>query len=394
MANDPLNTPISNKSSDLEQSSHAIVQQARRRQSDMRQALSNQNWSNLSQRLESYYTSLRGWRLRHDFGLWEQAEMYLAGIWQDLRNTLRLAMEYGLYEEVKDIFLESRHLMQTTGFVKDRICIAAWLCAEATHRNDWAIKHLMTASLAWSYTSCGCHQNLKKANKLWQELKQFIVQVGDPSTQNEYRAYLRDRQDTYPYDELLITIYETGVRVALRYARFEEAKQYTYSGRIEISELSQSGFLSARLKERFDVAFCYHEGVASYLMGNPEQAQKTFEETVRRGEWIAWNRLVRGAKSWLATIAIEQEDYQICETILQEITDDSLSTIGKRDVICHLIQAKLSGKRGENGEKVKSEKKAAEALYIFSKQSGRVADTYYDLNSFRQQQPKPKLCLV
>ncbi len=336
-------------------------------------------------RLNRYYESLKSWNLYHDYDLWKQAELYLGQIWHSLRNTLRLAMAYGLYEEVKAVFLEIRHLLLTAGFVRDRICLATWLRAEAERREDWVTQYLMISILAWTYTTCGCYQNLKKANALWNELTPFLLKVGEPSDCNKYRTYLRDHQDRYPYSELLIDIYETGVRLAVRCARFEDARNYSMGGKAEVAVLAQSGFLPTRLEERFDLAFCYHEGVAYYLMGRYKRAQAVFEKTTERGSFLAWMRLVKGAKSWLATIAMELEQYHRCESILQELVDSH--TPDKRDAICLLIGAQLQGKLGADVEKAEREKKAELVLKSFTKEE-RIQPTHdYDLNSLWLQQP-------
>lgn len=339
----------------------------------------NGECNKLIARLEKYYEYLKSWELHHDFEMWEQAESQVGSVWLKLRGTLHLAMEYGLYEEVKAIFLELRHLLQTAGFVKDRIHLAAWLRAEAERRQDWAIMHLMTASLAWSYTSFGCNQDIDKANELWSDLIPFLLKVGEPTDCNECREYLRDREDVYPYAEMLVDIYETGTRIAMRCARFDDVREYIRKGRAEIWLLSQSGFLSARLKERFDISFSYHEGMAYYLMSQYERAQALFNDAVERGEMIAWNRLVRGAKSWLATIAIELKDYGVCERILSEIVDNHVLNESRRDVMCHLVKARLLYKQGQAQAQAVSEKKAIAALEkFFEKSSGT-----YDLDSFR-----------
>ncbi len=339
----------------------------------------NNECNKLKERLEKYYRYLKGWELHHDFELWEHAESHVGSVWLKLRSALHLAMEYGLYEEVKAIFLELKLLLQTAGFVKDRIYLAAWLKSEAERRQDWISMHLMTASLVWSYTSFGCNQNIAKADELWSDLIPFLLSVGDTTDCNECRKYFRDREDIYPYTEMLVDIYETGTRIAIRCSRFDDVKEYIRRGRAEISLLSQSGFLSIRLKERFDIAFSYHEAIACYLTSQYERAQALFNDAVERGEMIAWNRLVRGAKSWLATIAIELENYVECEQILSEIVEDCELNKSKRDVMCHLVKARLLHEQGQPSEQVMSEKKAIAALEKFFEESSGT----YDLDSFR-----------
>jgi len=346
----------------------------------------------IQQDLAEYYQSLSSWNLHYDYDLWPQAERYLGRILPNLKNTLCLAMEYGLYEEVKSVFLEIRHLLQTAGYVRDRIQLAAWLRAEAERRQDWATQYLMTSVLAWTYTTQGCYHNLKKANTLWNELTSFLEKVGEPPpinqhSDNEYRAYLRDRQDIYPYGEMLIDIYETGARIAVKCARFEDVKRYIQCGRAEITALSRGGFLPNRLKERFDLAFTYQEGVVCYLTGQYARAQGIFDEVCDRGSFIAWTRLVRGAKSWLATIAVELDQYNRCESILQDLLENQSAPSAKRDAICHLISAQLLEKLGESTAQAESEEKAETALKSFVKEDNGECEQIYDVQSLRLQQP-------
>ena len=375
---------------DLAQRSQRIEEKVLQAQAAMRASLPYQASESVKQTLESYYQSLSSWKLHYDFDLWEQAEAYLEQIWHQLRSALCLAMECGLYEEVKAVFLEARHLLQKSGFVKDRIWLASWLRSEAARRDDWPIQHLMTASLVWSYTSCGYYQDLDKASALWTELIPFLAEVGAPTDDNVYREYLRDRQDVYPYNELLVDLYETGTRIALRCARFEEARDYAEKGKAEILGLESSGLLSPRIEERFKIAFRYHEGVIYYLLGHYVIAQAIFREAVERGSLIAWTRLVRGAKSWLATIAIELEEYPLCERILREITTTHSPMADKRDAICHLIRAQLSDKLGEDSAKVASEKEAEAVLKHCSKERDSETARCYDFNRLRLQ---PMLCV-
>lgn len=322
--------------------------------------------SELKARVRQYIEHLKEWNLRYDFELWEKAEAHLRQIWNGLRNTIYLAIECGLYDDVTSVFLEIRHLLQSTGFVKDRIYIAAWLKMEADSRGDWAITCLATYSLAWSYTSCGYYQDLDKAEALWTELAPFLSKMGDPDESSEYRSELNMRLGTYPYDELLVSAYETGARIAVRKNKLDEAHIYIEKGCKEISMLSQQGFLSARLKERFDMAFCYHEGVAYYLAGKLDEAQKRFDETVNRGHKISWNRIVQGAKSWLATIAMLRKEYETCEELLSGTTGSSLPFPSKREGICYLLKAELSSAKGQKHESLLFEENAAKVLKRFS----------------------------
>lgn len=307
---------------------------------------------------------LRSWETHYDFQLWHQTESYFEKTWPELKKSIYMAIEYDLYDKVKSLFLDIRHLLQTTGRIKERIYLANWLRNQAKRRQDTIGFYISISSLIWSYTSAGGCQNLPKATSLWQAFGSILDDLGSPYTQNTSRRTLL-KEGSNLYTELLMDIYEGGVRLAVRRQKFEEAETYITKGKAEISALSGEGFLTDRLKERFDIAFSYHEGVALYLKGDYPGAQESFSAIVERTELIAWTRAARGAKSWLATLAMEDKDYETCEKILVEITATHPHMLKKRDGICHLIRAQLLHECGKRKEKEQSEKLACFAFRNF-----------------------------
>ena len=322
----------------------------------------------LEERLSIYQSHLVSWEPHYDFQLWNQIESYFEQIWPKLSNSIYLAIEYGLYEKVKSLFFDVRHLLQTTGRIKERIYLATWIRHQAEKRQDTVGMNFAISSLVWSYTSSGKYQDLDKATELWRALAPFLSKLGSPHDHNEYRRALLDEEEVEPslYTELLMDIYEGGVRLAVRQKRFQDMHQYIKQGRDEISILSSRGYLSSRLKVRFDLAFSYHRGVACYLKEEYGEASKIFDDVIYYAELISWTRAVKGAKSWLATIAIGQKKYDACEAILLEITETYPTTLSKRDGMCHLIKAQLLSERGEKTEKAKSEQLACRAFSKFT----------------------------
>lgn len=324
------------------------------------------NISNLKRTLALYQNHLKNLDAHYDFELWHQTEISFEQMWPELFKSIHLAIEYGLYQLVKCIFFEVRHLLETTGHTKDRIYLATWIKNEAEKHQDIAGKTLAISSLVWSYTSAGKHQNLEKACELWQALSSFRRNLGNPFNFNSHRKSLLKEIGQALYTETLMDIYEGGVRLAVRQRKFSEADRYISQARDEISILAQKRYLSEKLKERLDIAYSYHEGVASYLKGEYSKAHRKFDDVISRGEHISWTRSVRGAKSWLATLAIEQRDYDKCEKILKEITEEHPHLLRKRDGMCHLIKAQLLSEKGRPTEKVKSEQMANLAFSRFT----------------------------
>jgi hypothetical protein len=314
--------------------------------------------------LQQYQNNLKEWHPHYDFDLWDKAEIHFGQLWPQLRKVLHLAIEYGLYKEVKELFFEIRHLLQATGLTQDRIYLASWLRRLASERCDFGTMYLAISSLVWSYTSSGCHHDLDKASELWECLSSFLAEMSDPQKNSQVRNNLIERLGKSLYAELIIDIYENGARLSVRRKNFDDVTHYVKTGKEEISFLAQMEFISPRLKERFDIAFSYHEGVASYIKGEYSKSQEIFDDIIYRSRLIGWNRVVKGAKSWLATLAMQCNEYDICEEILAEILENESIQTNKRDGICHLIKAQLSDKRGKIGEKKASEK---EAIKIFER---------------------------
>lgn len=330
---------------------------------------------NQKRRMAQYTEHLRAWDLRYDFELWQQAETHLSQIWRGLRDAIHLSIEYGLYEEVASVFLEIRHLLQSVGLVKERLYIAAWLKTQAEVRNDWVVNCIATSALAWSYTSSGYYQDLEKAENLWNDLMPLLSKIGKPNESNKYRKHLTEKIDNYPYDEVLISAYETGARIAIRCNRLDDAHFYLEKGRDEITVLSARGLLSARLEERFDMAFRYHEGVAYYLSGKLDQAQEIFNDTIHRGRTISWERIVQGAKSWLATIAMVRKEYETCEDLLADTEVGNISLPSKREGIFYLLKAQLFNVRGQREKSAVFEESAVKILNRFFESQHHSSDS-------------------
>ncbi|MBE9138045.1 hypothetical protein IQ254_12740 [Nodosilinea sp. LEGE 07088] len=330
------------------------------------------DWEILTERLKEFKIKfLFGSRTHYDFDYWDKVKLQFEHFWPQLRIALYKAIEYGLYEQVREIFFDLRHLLQTTGHVKERIYFAAWLRKEASVRGHHGTKYLTTTSLIWVYTSSGCFQNLEKAKKMAEGIIPFVTEVGtevgDSPKSGERRKALVNELGEKLYVELMIDAHETLVRLAIRHRELDAAGKYIREGKEEISLLAAAELLPPRLKERFDIAFCYHEAIILYLKGEYQDAQALFQEIADRSSLIGWMRVVKGSTSWLATLAImREEDYQTCEAIVQKAAAFVPRQFGKRDGICHLIKAQLSKRFGSEEEKVASEARASECLRGFS----------------------------
>ena len=320
----------------------------------------------LESKLFTSQQSIEAWKPRFDFDLWDKVKDNFEQLWPELSGFLYLAIEYELYEPVRSIFFDIRHLLQITGHLKERIYVASWLLREAEVREDEGVEQLAVSSLIWSYTSSGQHQDLKKAASLWDSLASFIEKLGDPSRCNQYRSHLLERLGKALYLELIMDMYEGGVRLAVRREAFEEVEHCTSSAREEIAVLAKKKILTRRLRERFYLCFCYHEGVMAYLKKDYAKSNDIFKDVIYRAEMIGWTRAIKGAKSWLVTLALKNEDYATCDSILKEITEKQVTPSDKRDGICHLLKAQRLIHDSSRSRESLPESEIAKALERFT----------------------------
>jgi hypothetical protein len=298
--------------------------------------------------LQEQYNCLQAWSAHYDYDLWDKVEEHFNSLWLKLYNQMLLGIEYGLYEEIRNLFSELRNFLQSTSKIKERIYFAAWLKRESERRQDPGTRYLGISSLVWSYTSSGCYQNLKKAYALWKKLDFYMLSKDVPIGFDVSGNNIKDSLGCSLYTELFMEVQESGVRLATRHQEFEQALVRLEKGKHKIEELFNQELISLRLKERFMLAFNYHEGINLYLKQEYDQAEKIFDSIFNRANHIGWKRVAKGAQSWLATLAMASDQYDKCSDILEKlIVKENLNRPDKRDGICQLIKAELSSKKGQ-----------------------------------------------
>ncbi|MBE9039373.1 hypothetical protein IQ235_01000 [Oscillatoriales cyanobacterium LEGE 11467] len=319
--------------------------------------------TNLQIILQRRLSELQQMHTRHDYERWDIAKHYLCSIWSNLDLELQLGIQCGLYEEVKNLFFELRNILQWTGRIQERIYFAAWLKREAEPRNDIGIMYLAISSLVWSYTSSGCYQDLDKAYDQWKELAKSLIATDISLGFDIHGNNLKESLGASLYAELIMDTCENGLRVAIRRRELDKAWLKIHQGEQIIDLLFEREFISPRLQTRFKLTFQYHQGIICYLFDKYEESEHHFENVIKEANLIGWERVIKGAKSWLATLAMERAQYDRCEQILTDIilTDrvTSFSSIlEKRYGCCYLIKANLCGIQGKKYERIACEQEA------------------------------------
>ena len=324
----------------------------------------------IKEKVERVHASLQSWNARYDYSLWERVEDYFNDIWLELECLLYLCVEYELYDELRKIFIELRNFLHTTGRVRERLYFASWLFRKARRRDDRETELFALSTIVWSHTCTGYYQDIEKAAQLWEFLMHRILNhdVKIQPREREFNTIVQDSTDGPISPELFLEAYESGVRIYIRQNKLDSAWLQTGEFDRLINNLSQKKLISSRLRTRCKTAKAYHRGIILYLRKDFNAARKTFEDIYRQSARIRWERVQRGAQSWLATVAKEQNRLDECNIILSKVgvSDDvhqydaSEHNIHRklRDAFLHLIKADLEGKRGQIDIKLTHQKEA------------------------------------
>lgn len=333
----------------------------------------------LREQLDNHRSLLKYWNTHYDYQYWGKVEEFFNSIWDKLRADIYLGIEYECYTEIKALFFDIRNLLQSTGRLSDRVYFAVWIYRCARNYGHVGVSCLAMSSLLWSYTSSGCHQNLEKADSLRANLCQEM-KLGKPGEFTVDEDLIEELGEEL-YVELLLETCENIVRLEIRHERFQSAMLAIQKADEILNVLFGRGLISPRLCGRAKLAFLYHQGIISYKNCDYENSKILFQEIVQNSSVIGWERISKGAHSWLATIAMEQNQIATCKKILISLySSDALNSplyLSKRNAFCCLIHAKSLEKEGKLVEKSGYEKMAMKIFARFSE-----GMTSCDLNSF------------
>ena len=334
--------------------------------------------------LQNYLELIRSWQPRYDLSRWNQTVFFLDSIYSNLYKQILLAIEYQLYGIVKDLFVELRNFLQWTGRVQERVFIASWLRREAENRGDIGGKLLALSSLTWSYTTSGAYRDIDKAYNCWRNVSSCFFK--DNCFDNSSLSQLNPLYslDSTLFNELVVETIENRIRIAIRWqdnhiSERDEAHKLIDFGKDMLMRLEEP--ISNQLIKRYEIAFRYHEGIISYLEGKTNKADEVFNSIVADSELIGWERVVKAAKSWRATLALKDKKYEKCSLILDEIRRERRSgCVDQRDIICFLIQSYLYEKKGLISKKLEQDEELCKSFESYGRHSDRF-QTYKEMVS-------------
>jgi tetratricopeptide (TPR) repeat protein len=164
---------------------------------------------------------------------------------------------------------------------------------------------------------------------------------------------------------------DTQISLAIYFAVFYMTKNISKSVQYlrEAKDLLNRSSIQGRERKRHQMTIDYYRGAISYKQNNLDEAQRLFEEVIKIGKQIGWQRLTNYAQNWLTDILIDRGELAEAEELLQSgilIADNNQ----EKRRIGH-YQATYARLERARGNREKSCEWAKQALCIFEKEDIR-----------------------
>ena len=246
------------------------------------------------------------------------------------------------YNDVKRLWERVESYAQIYGYWDDRLYWSNWLLEAAQRYGDWATVMTQMCQKGWARIWKGSPTDLEESADLFEKAWQLRDRVKDFLCEQElacFRAVLCIRQD-----------------------KLEAAHQWIN----EAEKLLEQANWDEPKRTRQLILAVYYRAEIYYKSQDYEQAKELYEEAVKRGEEIEWQRAVNYAQNWLADIEIAQGNLeQKVETLLETgLKQAELNKDKRRMGYYNRSLAMLEQKRGNE---VKARKWADEAKKIFDR---------------------------
>ncbi len=274
----------------------------------------------------------QGWRQNYD--------NYLHPEWSNLEQVLNWCAANNRYESFKLLWLNLDTYLDLNGHWETQRNWWNWLLEKSRQRGDLSTYIKGLSEKAWI----------------------LMLMRGD--SQYEAEELLRTA-----YDLIDVADYETKIFLNIyRAVLYLRTRQYTQS--LEYLNKAKSWIEESDLEERYkircQVLVSYYQGEVNYSQYDLEKAQIFFEEVIKKGNQIRWQRFVNYGQNWQGDILIKQGDYEKAEIILH--SGLFVATENKETRRIGHYQASYARLEQKRGHLDKAKKWATKALKCFTKE--------------------------
>jgi tetratricopeptide (TPR) repeat protein len=273
-----------------------------------------------------------------DWGEWHQQYDHLDDEWINFLAVLDWCALQERYSDVKELWHYLSKFANLYGYWDDRLKWLDWLIQSSQRRGDWATYIEVATAFSWTLILQDSPQNLAEAEKLLQEVWKL-------------------RERAHPVDQY--TLAENIGVLRIRQGNYEEAHDWFK----EYKNLVKKAAVDDQQWHRSEIRFLYYQAEILYRKGEYEQAKSLYKQVEQLAVKIAWQRFVVNAQSWLASIAIKQDDLHEAENLLHiclpvaERNNDK-----RRTAFCQYVFACLEKSKGNPKEAKKWADKALDTV--------------------------------
>jgi len=204
---------------------------------------------------------------------------------------LEWCADRGNYLEFDKIWQYLNKCADLYGYWDDRLKCLDWLMSESERKADWKTFVKVTTAYSWTLILKQSPTNLEEAEQL-QKKAWKLSDYADPLVKS-------------------LLVENIGV-LHIRQNKYEKARQWfdkykTLMAAIKNDDLQQ---------QRSEIRLLYYEAEILYREKKYIDAKILYKKVVEKTEKINWLRFTINAKSWLASIATKEKDFDEAERLL------------------------------------------------------------------------------
>ena len=230
----------------------------------------------------------------YDWEEWHVQYDRLEEEWTNLVAVFDWCAAQERYEVMKTFWVGGRYVdgfSNLYGHWEDRLTWLDWLIQAAERRGDWSVAVEAMSEAAWTLILMGQREQLEKARKLLEQALLF-------------------------YDQVVWNV-QIGVdRCAARYHVRQRAYSEAHRWLDRAETLLEASAPAGIERTRQHIPNLYWRAVVYFEMGKYERAAPLFQQVLKLGQVIGWQRAVIYAQNWLADIAIVQGNLEEAERLL------------------------------------------------------------------------------
>lgn len=256
-----------------------------------------------------------------DWGEWHEQYDKIDAEWENFLEVLDWSASHNRYIDVKNLWHCLNKCASLYGHWDDRLNWLDWLIEVSQRHANWQDFVESTTAKAWTLMLKESPRNLAEADRLQKEAWKL-------------------HENARPAVQYVLA--ENIAVLRIRQGRYSEANQWFEKYR----QLTMKAELDDLQQHRSEIRYLYYGAEILYREKQYDLAKTQYEQALKQSQDINWLRFVVNTQSWLASVAIKQEDFDEAESLLEICLPVAERNKDRRRVACcQYSRARLEMKR-------------------------------------------------